>query len=168
MKLHWKIIIGMLIGVVVGLIINDSFTFSGGLGDAFGKLSPVRRLFIFVFTPLIGPIGDIFIKLLKMLKRLRRRVRIKCPICRADQLSAILQALMIDVVGKTKNRCTQIARDTAISSAAIGPHHKRIKSTTHAPGTLSANQNAVDHRIWQLHRIRHLCMRRAKTRHQRS
>jgi proton glutamate symport protein len=57
MKLHWKIIIGMAVGVVVGLVINES--------------SPVPGLikipFATVLGPIIGPVGQIFIKLLKML-----------------------------------------------------------------------------------------------------
>jgi proton glutamate symport protein len=57
MKLHWKIIIGMAAGVVVGLVINES---SGAPGW-------IRTPVSFVFSPLIGPAGQIFIKLLKML-----------------------------------------------------------------------------------------------------
>jgi Na+/H+-dicarboxylate symporter len=57
MKLHWKIIIGMAAGVVVGLVINESSAVPGVIK------TPVS----FVFAPLIGPVGQIFIKLLKML-----------------------------------------------------------------------------------------------------
>jgi len=57
MKLHWKIIIGMAAGVVVGLVVNESSTLPGVIK------TPVSV----VFTPFIGPVGQIFIKLLKML-----------------------------------------------------------------------------------------------------
>lgn len=57
MKLHWKIIIGMVAGVVVGLVVNESSPVPG----------VVKTPFTVVFTPLIGPVGQIFIKLLKML-----------------------------------------------------------------------------------------------------
>jgi Na+/H+-dicarboxylate symporter len=57
MKLHWKIIIGMVAGVVVGLIINESSPLP----------SVVKTPFTVIFTPLIGTAGQIFIKLLKML-----------------------------------------------------------------------------------------------------
>jgi Na+/H+-dicarboxylate symporter len=57
MKLHWKIIIGMGAGVVVGLVINESSTVPGF----------VKTPMSVVFGPLIGPVGQIFIKLLKML-----------------------------------------------------------------------------------------------------
>ena len=67
MKLHWKILIGMVAGVLVGLLINESLVIGGPLGERLGMLSFVRTAFIFVFKPLIGPIGTIFIKLLKML-----------------------------------------------------------------------------------------------------
>lgn len=57
MKLHWKIIIGMAAGVVVGLVVNESSAVPGFIK------APVRA----VFGPIIGPAGQIFIKLLKML-----------------------------------------------------------------------------------------------------
>jgi len=57
MKLHWKILIGMALGIVFGLLINDDFGISG----------PVRVLLDRVVTPLLDPIGTIFITLLKML-----------------------------------------------------------------------------------------------------
>lgn len=60
MKLHWKIIIGMACGIAVGMLINDSFRLPG-------ILAPAQRAVIFIFAPLIGPAGQIFIKLLKML-----------------------------------------------------------------------------------------------------
>jgi Na+/H+-dicarboxylate symporter len=66
-KLHWKILIGMVAGIVVGLLINESFVIGGPLGAFLGKLSFIRTAFVFVFKPLIGPVGTIFIKLLKML-----------------------------------------------------------------------------------------------------
>ncbi len=53
MKLHWKILIGMAAGVVVGLVINESSGVPGWI-----KI-PVS----FVFAPLIGPVGQVFIKL---------------------------------------------------------------------------------------------------------
>jgi Na+/H+-dicarboxylate symporter len=59
MKLHWKILIGMAAGVVVGLLINESFHVPG-----FGFLETAVG---FVLRPVIGPLGKIFIKLLKML-----------------------------------------------------------------------------------------------------
>ncbi len=67
MKLHWKILIGMFLGVLVGLLVNESFVLPGVLGDLFGKLSFIRVAAIKVIQPLLGPIGLIFIKLLKML-----------------------------------------------------------------------------------------------------
>ena len=57
MKLHWKIIIGMAAGVVVGMIINESSSVP----------SVIKTPFSFLFGPVIGPLGQIFIKLLKML-----------------------------------------------------------------------------------------------------
>ena len=60
MKLHWKILIGMAAGVVVGLLINESSAVGG-------PLELVRRVVAFVFGPLIGPAGTVFITLLKML-----------------------------------------------------------------------------------------------------
>jgi len=57
MKLHWKIIIGMAAGVVVGLAINESSPVPGLIK------TPLSA----VFGPIIGPVGQIFIKLLKML-----------------------------------------------------------------------------------------------------
>ncbi|MCK5407340.1 MAG: dicarboxylate/amino acid:cation symporter [Candidatus Krumholzibacteria bacterium] len=57
MKLHWKIIIGMAAGVVVGLTINESSAVP----------SAIKTPFSVIFTPIIGPIGQIFIKLLMML-----------------------------------------------------------------------------------------------------
>jgi len=57
MKLHWKIIIGMAAGVVVGLVVNESSAV-----PALIKV-PISA----VFGPIIGPVGQIFIKLLKML-----------------------------------------------------------------------------------------------------
>ncbi len=57
MKFHWKIIIGMAAGVVVGLTINESSAVP----------SAIKTPFSVIFTPIIGPIGQIFIKLLMML-----------------------------------------------------------------------------------------------------
>jgi Na+/H+-dicarboxylate symporter len=57
MKLHWKILIGMAVGVFVGLLVNESFIMGGAFGTAVGRL----------FKPFLGPIGTIFITLLKML-----------------------------------------------------------------------------------------------------
>jgi Na+/H+-dicarboxylate symporter len=57
MKLHWQIIIGMAAGVVVGLVINESSSVPGY----------VKTPMSLVLSPLIGPVGQIFIKLLKML-----------------------------------------------------------------------------------------------------
>ena len=67
MKLHWKILIGMLLGVLAGLLLNDSFTIGGPIGRALDSMSFIRRFAIFVFSPILGPIGQIFIKLLRML-----------------------------------------------------------------------------------------------------
>jgi len=59
MKLHWKILIGMGLGVIAGFLINESLGIPGlSFLDA-----PARAL----LGPLIGPVGTIFIKLLKML-----------------------------------------------------------------------------------------------------
>jgi proton glutamate symport protein len=57
MKLHWKILIGMAAGVVVGLLINESFP----------SLGPIGGLMRTLIGPLLGPIGAIFVSLLKML-----------------------------------------------------------------------------------------------------
>lgn len=62
MKFHWKILIGITAGVLTGLIINDSFSVPG-----LATLGFVRTAFQFVFNPVIGPVGEVFIKLLKML-----------------------------------------------------------------------------------------------------
>lgn len=67
MKLHWKILIGMLIGVFAGLLVNESFVIPGAIGELLGKLSFIRAFATRVVQPLLGPIGLIFIKLLKML-----------------------------------------------------------------------------------------------------
>ncbi len=59
MKLHWKILIGMGLGIFVGLVVGDSVSVPG-----FGFIeSPARK----VLGPLLDPAGQIFIKLLKML-----------------------------------------------------------------------------------------------------
>jgi Na+/H+-dicarboxylate symporter len=60
MKLHWKILIGMCAGVVIGLLGNESFALPGALHVA-------QRAVVFLTAPVIGPAGQIFIKLLKML-----------------------------------------------------------------------------------------------------
>lgn len=57
MKLHWRILIGMAAGVLVGLLLNDDF----GLGGSFGA-----TLVRFV-SPTLTAVGRIFITLLKML-----------------------------------------------------------------------------------------------------
>lgn len=57
MKLHWKILIGMAAGVVVGLLINESFPSLGPIGGWLGT----------IIGPMLGPVGKIFINLLKML-----------------------------------------------------------------------------------------------------
>jgi Na+/H+-dicarboxylate symporter len=57
MKLHWKILIGMGAGVVVGLLINESFFSLGPIG---GWLNTI-------IGPALGPVGQVFIGLLKML-----------------------------------------------------------------------------------------------------
>jgi Na+/H+-dicarboxylate symporter len=67
MKLHWKILIGMALGVAVGLILNESFTLPGAIGRWLGKLSFIRQFAVVTIAPLLDPIGTIFIKLLKML-----------------------------------------------------------------------------------------------------
>jgi Na+/H+-dicarboxylate symporter len=59
MKLHWKILIGMGVGIVLGLLVNEEVSIPG-LSFLDG---PARA----VLGPLIGPVGTIFIKLLKML-----------------------------------------------------------------------------------------------------
>lgn len=59
MKLHWKILIGMALGVIAGFLINESLGIPG-LSFLDG---PARAL----LGPLIGPVGTVFIKLLKML-----------------------------------------------------------------------------------------------------
>jgi len=67
MKLHWKILIGMLLGVVAGLLVNESFVIPGAAGELLGKLSFIRAFAVRVLQPLFDPVGLIFIKLLKML-----------------------------------------------------------------------------------------------------
>ena len=67
MKLHWKILIGMILGVFAGLLVNDAFVVPGAIGELLGKLSFMRTFAIRVVQPLLGPVGLIFIKLLKML-----------------------------------------------------------------------------------------------------
>ncbi|MEE9270522.1 MAG: dicarboxylate/amino acid:cation symporter [Candidatus Krumholzibacteria bacterium] len=67
MKLHWKIGIGMVAGVAVGLLINESVVVGGGVGRVLGNLAFVRRFFAGVIDPMLGPVGSIFISLLKML-----------------------------------------------------------------------------------------------------
>jgi Na+/H+-dicarboxylate symporter len=62
MKFHWRIIIGIAAGIITGLIINESFIIPG-----LEKLGFIKTAFGFVFKPLIGPVGAVFIKLLKML-----------------------------------------------------------------------------------------------------
>jgi proton glutamate symport protein len=57
MKLHWKILIGMAAGVVVGLIVNESSSVP----------AVIKTPVTFLFAPVIGPMGQVFIKLLKML-----------------------------------------------------------------------------------------------------
>ncbi len=57
MKLHWKILIGMIAGVIVGLLVNDEFGVGGPVGTFLER----------VIEPLFDPIGRIFITLLKML-----------------------------------------------------------------------------------------------------
>jgi len=59
MKLHWKILIAMVLGAVVGLLVNESTSVPG-----LGFLDSAARS---VFGPIIGPLGDLFVKLLKML-----------------------------------------------------------------------------------------------------
>jgi Na+/H+-dicarboxylate symporter len=59
MKLHWKILIGMGLGVVAGLLINESVSIPG--------LAFLSRPTRAVLGPVIGPVGTVFIKLLKML-----------------------------------------------------------------------------------------------------
>ncbi len=51
MKLHWKILIGMLLGILAGLLVNESFVLSGWLGDLFGKLSFIRAAAVWVLPP---------------------------------------------------------------------------------------------------------------------
>jgi len=58
-KLHWKIFIAMGAGVVVGLLMNPDAHIPG--------LGWLERPTDFLLRPLIGPVGEIFIKLLKML-----------------------------------------------------------------------------------------------------
>jgi len=67
MKLHWKIIIGMLLGVVAGLAMNESFVLPGALGALFGKLSFLRHFLAAALAPVIDVTAEIFIRLLKML-----------------------------------------------------------------------------------------------------
>jgi Na+/H+-dicarboxylate symporter len=58
MKLHWQILIGMLAGIFAGLVMNESSAILGG-GAADGMTRTVGVL--------LGPVGTIFVKLLKML-----------------------------------------------------------------------------------------------------
>lgn len=57
MKLHWKILIGMGLGVVLGLALNDTV----------GAPDFIRKPLDTVLAPLIGPVGQVFLKLLRML-----------------------------------------------------------------------------------------------------
>lgn len=59
MKLHWKILIGMALGVLVGLAVNESVSIPG-----LSFLDSPARV---VLGPVLAPAGQIFIKLLKML-----------------------------------------------------------------------------------------------------
>jgi len=59
MKLHWKILIGMVAGVVVGLLVNPDVHVPG-----LAFLAPPVRA---VLGPVVGPVGAIFIRLLKMI-----------------------------------------------------------------------------------------------------
>ena len=67
MKLHWKILIGMGAGVVVGLLVNEEFMIGGPIGTLLGRLSFIRNGAIVVVEPILGPVGTLFINLLKML-----------------------------------------------------------------------------------------------------
>jgi Na+/H+-dicarboxylate symporter len=58
-KLHWKILIGMGLGVLVGLAVNESVSVPG--------LSFIDEPARVVLGPFLGPVGQVFIKLLKML-----------------------------------------------------------------------------------------------------
>jgi Na+/H+-dicarboxylate symporter len=62
MKLHWKILIGMIAGAIVGILINGTSPLASLPG-----IGIVARPVSFVFSPLVEPAGEIFIKLLKML-----------------------------------------------------------------------------------------------------
>jgi Na+/H+-dicarboxylate symporter len=57
MKLHWKILIGMAAGVLVGLAINESSSVPGF----------IKTPLAVVLGPALDPVGQVFIKLLKML-----------------------------------------------------------------------------------------------------
>jgi len=67
MKLHWKILIGMGAGILVGLLINEEFVIGGPIGRALEVFSFVRLWAVLLVLPILGPIGTIFITLLKML-----------------------------------------------------------------------------------------------------
>jgi Na+/H+-dicarboxylate symporter len=59
MKLHWKILIGMALGVATGLLINPETAIPG--------LDFLARGARAALGPLVEPVGQIFVKLLKML-----------------------------------------------------------------------------------------------------
>jgi len=67
MKLHWKILIGMGLGVLVGLAMNASLNVPGPLGYFLGKLAFLRGFLLSVLSPLTDLVAEIFIRLLKML-----------------------------------------------------------------------------------------------------
>jgi len=59
MKLHWKILIGLALGVATGLLINPETDVAG-----LGFLARAARA---VLGPVLDPVGKMFVKLLKML-----------------------------------------------------------------------------------------------------
>lgn len=67
MKLHWKILIGMGAGMLVGLLVNEEFVIGGPIGRVLESLSFIRSWAILLIRPILDPVGTIFITLLKML-----------------------------------------------------------------------------------------------------
>jgi Na+/H+-dicarboxylate symporter len=111
MKLHWKILIGMLAGILVGLLVNESIVVGGATGELLGKFSFVRKAAIFVFGPLLGPIGTIFIKLLKMLI---------VPLILASMVVGVAKVGDIRKLGKLGGRTFVFYLLTTFASVMVG------------------------------------------------
>ena len=58
MKLHWKILIGMGAGVLVGLLVNEDFVIGGPVGRVLGFFSFLRLWAILLVRPVLDPVGS--------------------------------------------------------------------------------------------------------------